>query len=156
LYGETDLTRAEAAHRRAMRVAFLIGGLALILVVAGMIFRIKPLSLAAAILGGCAAYFWIAMKLAPWSGYLKFLREMQEGLRRETEGAFVSAGQDSREVDGVRVRDFLLDGGGDVPLLFYWDDEKPRPDFQPGQRLKVIAFGKFITSCEEIGPTEGG
>ncbi len=156
MYGEQDLMRAEAEGRRARNIALLIGGLALVAVVCGMIFRVRPLALASAILGGCWAYGWISLKLMPWYDYLKFLREMQSGLRRETIGAFVSVSPETRAVDGVRVRDLTLDDGGDVPLLFYWDEEKPRPDFTPGQRLKVTAFGKFITSCEEVQPLEGG
>jgi hypothetical protein len=152
VYGEADLLKTEAARKRVLTVALIIGGAALLLVVAGMTFRIKPLALAASIIGGCVVYSWSAFKIAPWSAYRRYLREMQSGLRRETEGAFVSAGEDSRTVDGIRVHDVLLDAGQEVNLLFYWDDEKPRPDFQPGQRLKVTSFGKFITSYEEIGP----
>jgi hypothetical protein len=156
VYGEADLTRTEAARKQAFIVALLIGGAALLLVVAGMIFRIKPLALAAAIVGGCAAYSWSALKIAPWNAYFRFLREMQTGLRRETEGMFVSQAAESRMVDGVRVHDMLLDAGQDVHLLFYWDDEKPRPELEPGQRLKVTSFGKFITSVEAMGRAEGG
>ncbi len=151
MYGEADLTRTEAARKRALTVALLVGGAALLLVVLGMTFRIKPLALAAAIVGGCMVYSWSALKIAPWSAYLKFLREMQSGMSRETEGTFVSEADESRTVDGVLVHDVMLDAGQEVNLLFYWDDEKPRPGFEPGQRLKVKSFGKFITSFEEIG-----
>ena len=150
MYDEQDLHCAEAEGRRARNIALIIGGATLIIVTCGMIFRIKPLSLAAAILGGCGTYGWISIKLMPWLDYLRFLREMQSGLRRETVGAFVSIAEETRMVDGVRVRDLTLDDGGDVPLLFYWDEEKPRPVFTPGQRLKLTAFGKFITSYEKI------
>jgi hypothetical protein len=153
VYGEQDLLRAETEGRRAQNIALALGGAAFIAVVCGMIFRVKPLSLAAAIVGGCLAYGWISLKWMPWRDYLRFLREMATGLRRETTGAFVSVGEETRMVDGVRVRDFTLSDGGDVPILFYWDEEKPRPGFAPGQRLKLTAFGKFITSCEEIGQT---
>lgn len=134
-----------------MTVALIIGGAALFLVVLGMVFRIKPLAIAAAIAGGCAVYSWSALKIAPWSAYLKFLREMQSGLTRVTEGAFVSQADDSRAADGIRVHDVLIDAGQDANLLFYWDDEKPRPELAPGQRLKVTSFGKFITAFEVIG-----
>lgn len=153
MYSEADLTRAETGRKRALNTAYVLGGVTLLLVVCGMIFRIKLLAQAAAILGFCAVYGWCALKFVPWRDYLHFLREMQSGLRRETEGAFVSAGGEARMIDGVRVRDLMLDAGQDADLLFYWDDEKPRPDFQPGQRLKVTSFGKFITSYEEIGQT---
>ena len=151
MYSDRDLMRTESARKRAFTVALLIGGAALLLVVLGMILRIKALALAAAILGGCAAYGWSALKVAPWSAYLKFLREMNSGLARATEGTFVSQADESRMVDGVLVHDVLLDAGEDADLLFYWDDEKSRPDLTPGQRLKVTSFGKFITAFELIG-----
>jgi len=151
VYSEADLIKTESARKRAFNVALLIGGAALLLVVLGMILRIKPLAMAAAIAGGCAAYSWSALKIAPWSAYLKFLREMQTGLTRVTEGTFVSQADQSRAVDGVLVHDVLLDVGQDADLLFYWDDEKPRPDLTPGQRLKLTSFGKFITALEVIG-----
>jgi hypothetical protein len=156
VYGEEDLRKTEAARKRALIVALLIGGAALLLVAIGMVLRIKWLAVAAAIAGGCAAYSWSALKVSPWNAYLKFLREMQSGLRRETEGAYVSQEAQSRMVDGVLVHDLMLDAGQDVNLLFYWDDEKPRPDFKPGQRLKVSSFGKFITSCEIAEGAKGG
>ncbi len=155
MYGEADLDRAERASRRARNAALAMGAAALLAVVAGMALRIKPLALAAAIAGGWAVYGWCALKLAPWSAYLKFLREMSAGLRREARGAFVSAGAEPRMVDGVMVRDVLLDTGGDVPQLFYWDEEKPMPDFAPGQRVRFAAFGKFVTGCDSE-PSEGG
>jgi hypothetical protein len=151
VYGEADLIKTESARKRALTVALLIGGAALLLVVLGMILRVKALALAAAILGGCAAYSWSTLKIAPWSAYLKFLREMNSGLTRETEGTFVSQADEARMVDGVLVHDVLLGAGQDADLLFYWDDEKPRPDLTPGQRLKVTSFGKFITAFEVIG-----
>lgn len=150
MYGEADLLKTESARKRASSVALLIGGAALFVLVLGMMLRIKPLALAAAILGGCAAYSWSALKVAPWSAYLKFLREMNAGLTRATEGAFVSQADESRMVDGILVHDVLLDAGQDADLLFYWDDEKPRPDLTPGQRLKLTSFGKFITAYEVI------
>lgn len=153
MYGEEDLKKTEAARKRALTVALLIGGAALLLVVAGMVFRVKWLAMASAILGGCAAYSWSALKVSPWSAYLKFLRDMQTGLSRETEGIYVSQAEQSRMVDGVLVHDLILDEGQDVNVLFYWDDEKPRRDFKPGQRLKLTSYGKFITSCEVA---EGG
>ncbi len=151
MYGEADLIKTESARKRALNVALLIGGAALLLVVLGMILRVKALAFAAAMLGGCAAYGWSALKVAPWSAYLKFLREMNSGLKRVTEGKFVSQADESRMVDGVLVHDVLLDAGQDADLLFYWDDEKPRPDLTPGQRLKLTSFGKFITDYEVIG-----
>lgn len=151
MYGEVDLLKTESARKRALTVALLIGGAALFVVVLGMVFRIKALALAAAIIGGCAAYSWSALKVAPWSAYLKFLREMNSGLTRATEGTFVSQADESRMADGVRVHDLMLDAGQDAFLLFYWDDEKPRPDLTPGQRLKLTSFGKFITALEVIG-----
>jgi hypothetical protein len=151
VYSDADLLKTESARKRALTVALLIGGAALLLMIAGMIVRSKPLALAAAILGGCAAYGWSALKIAPWSAYLKFLREMNSGLTRATEGTFVSQEDESRVVDGVLVHDVLLDAGQDTDLLFYWDEEKPRPDLTPGQRLKVTSFGKFITALEVIG-----
>ena len=150
MYGEADLTRAGAAWKRAFIVALIMGGAALLLVIAGMTFRVEPLAIAAAIVGGCLTYSWVALRIMPWSAYLRFLREMQTGLRRETEGAFVSQADESRMVDGVQVHDLLVDAGQDVNLLFYWDDDKPRAEFQPGQRLRLTSFGKFITTIESV------
>jgi hypothetical protein len=150
VYSESDLKKTESARKRALTVALLIGGAALFVLVLGLVLRIKALAIAAAIVGGSAVYGWSALKIAPWSAYLKFLREMNAGLARATEGTFVSQADESRVVDGVLVHDVLMGAGQDTDLLFYWDDEKPRPDLTPGQRLKVTSFGKFITALEVI------
>lgn len=155
LYSEADTKRALDARNRALRVVWVVGVLTLALTVAGFVVRMKYLSLAALILGSCFIYGWISLKVMPWVAYLRLMREMETGLRKETVGAFVAVSEDSRMVDGVSVHDFLLDAGQDADLLFYWDDDKPRPEFQPGQRLKVTSFGKFITNWEKIDRPEG-
>lgn len=155
LYGEADKMRALGARNRAMRVVWAVGAVALALTVTGFFIRMKYLSLAALILGGCVVYGWVSLKVMPWAAYLRLLREMESGLRKETVGAFVAAGEESRTVDGVSVHDITLDAGQDADLLFYWDDDKPRPEFVPGQRLKVTSFGKFITGWEKVAQPEG-
>ena len=155
LYGEADKKKALGARNRAMRVVWVVCAVALALTVTGFVIRMKYLSLAALILGGCVVYGWVSLKVMPWIAYLRLLREMESGLRKQTVGAFVAAGEDSRMVDGVSVHDVMLDAGQDADLLFYWDDDKPRPEFAPGQRLKVTSFGKFITGWEKVGQPEG-
>lgn len=156
MYGEVDERRAEAAWKRAAVVAYVLGAATIIITVLGLIVRIKWLSIAAAALGGGAVFGWISLKLAPWSAYRRFLRDMREGLERRTEGTLVSISAPTRLVDGVSVHDVLLDAGEGTDLLFYWDDDKPLPDIRPGCRVRVTSFGKFVTDCETLMEPEGG
>jgi len=158
VYGEADMKRAEAALRRAALIAGALGAAALLMTALGLILRIKAFAIAAAAVGGGAVYGWIALKLVPWSAYVKFLREMAQGLKRETCGAVVSLSDETRLADGVVVRDLMLDAGADSDLLFYWDEEKPRPDLAPGARVRITSFGKFVTALEplESWSPEGG
>jgi hypothetical protein len=155
LYGEEDQRRAQEGWNRAAFIACAIGAAALALSIIGLVIRIKWLAVTAAAVGGCAVYGWIALKLMPWSAYRAFLREMAEGLTRTTQGTLVRFDDQIRFVDGVGVRDMLLDDGGGTDLLFYWDIEKTWPGFEAGQRLKLISFGKFVTSIEGAA-AEGG
>ena len=150
MYGETDEIRAQAAWKRAVWIACVMGGAGLLITILGLVIRLKWLSTAALALGGCAAYGWTMLKVMPWSAYLKFLRDMKEGLKRETEGAFVSMDEETRLVDGICVHDLLLNADCDTDLLFYWDDEKPRPALEPGRHLRLTSFGKFVTALEML------
>ena len=152
MYTEKDF---QAASREVKRRACILA--AIFLAAAGLltwalVARYRVLCYASVMLGCCAFYFYLMLKLLPWISYWKFLRDMRAGRSRVTEGWFVSLSDQARLSDGVAVHEFILRIGDkeEDERLFFFDDDKPLPRLEAGQRLRLTSYGNYITGCEQI------
>ena len=43
-----------------------------------------------------------------------------------------------------------LDPEGEDARLFYWDDDKPMPELEKGEKIRITSYGNFVTGVERI------
>lgn len=154
LYDESDRERTSRALRKGW-IALLC---ALIPTLAGlvalMILRQKYPAIIVTVVGAWICYYIIMNKMMPWFRYRRFLRDMDEGLSRVTDGWFVSLSESPRMADGVSVHDFVLRVGDEEEdeRLFLWDDDKALPEINEGEPIHVVSFSNFVKklSCETV------
>lgn len=102
--------------------------------------------------GGLMLFLW-EMKVSPVRLYGKYMREVLEGLRHDTEGVVVSLAQEGTFKDGVFFSVLILnvdpkmDAEGE--RLFYVDRAQQRPDLLPGDRVRLTSNGNFVTAWEK-------
>lgn len=98
------------------------------------------------------AVVWLVFGLGLFCGPLKRYAAMLDGVlhgRNHTvTGAWAGAAEALSEVDGVTCRAVGLtvqdEKGRDWERLFYWDNEKPLPDFAPGETVEITHHGKQV------------
>ena len=145
MYTEEDKIRAKQGLTKMLVINVIIFLGTLALAVAGMVLRYQWLAMGGLALCLCATYCFLSVKTTPWYKYYKFIKDMFEGRSRETVGDFVECSDEIRLADGVQVHDFLVKPDDqEENLLYYWDDDKPRMQFKPGDRVKVTSFGRFV------------
>lgn len=152
MYQEHDYTNAKNTMSRYL----VLTGCVLMAFIAAMLvgvwLRIKPLAVASPVVGSWVFYtMWVVLCL-PWVRYYKFLCEMKNGRRRITECYYMDVAGRVRIVDGVQIHDMnaSLDPEGEDPRLFYWDDDKPLPTYDKGQKVRITSYGNFVTGIEAI------
>lgn len=149
MYSEKDYSEA----RKAMIIRIVIGSLLIAAIAAALIvftrMRMLAVSMIVCCVLFCVTFFYWSVKLMPHIRYNIFLRDIRQGRRRETECSFVSFSEGVVIRDGVQVHEMIVrvDDTEDGERLFYWDDDKARPDYAEGQALKIESFGNYIVSC---------
>ena len=145
MYTKEDQLRAKSGLIRMILFNLAILLLTLAIAAAGLVLRLQWLAMLGTVLCLCLTYGFFTLQTQPWIRYFRFIRDMFEGRSRDTVGAFVECSDEIRLADGVEVHDFLLKPDDqEENLLYYWDDDKPRRSFTPGQRIRVTSFGRFV------------
>lgn len=152
MYTESDFAKAKNTMKRELITAVCVLAASIVLMAVGLVTRIKPLAIGAPLAGSWIVYTLWVVKCLPWIRYNKFLRNMQEGRRRVTECYYMDIAGRVRIVDGVQIHDVnaSLDEKGEDARLFYWDDDKPLPNFEKGQKIRITSYGNFITDIEAV------
>jgi hypothetical protein len=102
--------------------------------------------------GGLLIFLW-EMKVSPVLAYRRYLRELFAGLRRRAEGKVVSFSPEGTYKEGgffsalIINSDSKMDAEGE--RLFYVDRCKTRPALEPGDFVRVTAYGNFMTAWEK-------
>ena len=152
MYTEQDYTAAGKMKKKEIYIAVGILLAALAAMCVGVAVRLRPLALVSPVVGGWIFFTLWTVKCLPWIRYDRFLNEMKEGRKRDTECFFWDVAGRVRIVDGVQIHDVnaSLDEQGEDLRLFYWDNEKPMPQIEKGRRVRITSYGNFITGIEEI------
>lgn len=152
MYTEQDYTAAKSTMKKYLYITVGILAVFLAAMCVGLVLRIKPLALAAPIVGGWVFFTMMTVKCMPWVRYNRFLKEMKDGRKRQMECYFMDIAGRTRIVDGVQIHDVnaSLDEAGEDVRLFYWDDDKPQPEIEKGQKVRITSYGNFITGIEKI------
>lgn len=152
MYTESDFVQAKKTMIKELVIAFATLIVFIVLMVVGLVTRVKLLAIASPLAGSWIFYTLLVVKCMPWIRYNKFLRNMKEGRRRVMECYYMDIAGHVRIVDGVQIHDVnaSLDEEGEDVRLFYWDDDKPMPAFEKGQKVRITSFGNFITAIEAV------
>ncbi|MBQ8161737.1 MAG: hypothetical protein IJ083_13455 [Clostridia bacterium] len=98
--------------------------------------------------------FFFELTILPLIRYRRHVQDMLTGITHEIEGTFLSFDQEVSMVEGVRFRAMNVqcvdDLGKDYERMFYYDVEKPLPDFQNGDTLRIVYHDRQIASVEKI------
>ena len=155
LYTEEDLTNVRGQLRR--RMIFLAAALIL---GAGLTawtlildnhkdYRPEILTTLAVILTGSAGIFIWDMLISPIRAYARHVEASLHGRTHEVTAAFDHEKEETSEVDGVSFRELIFvegeDRTGDMQRVFYWDREKPMPDFAKGQEVVIQYYDRTVT-----------
>ena len=109
------------------------------------------LMLAALLAGFGWALFFGDLKLMPALRYVRFLREMQSGLRRTTECTLERLEGEAQMQDGVRVfaLHVRLAESGDSRILYV---NASKADMLPdmGARVRITGYGRHVVECVEF------
>lgn len=101
----------------------------------------------------CALFVW-GMAISPLQKYKKYLLSALNGMNRGTEGVFQLWENETAEREGVLFIPLYLNIGDPAKeeddRLFYWDKNLPRPDWQKGDRLRLVSQDKAVLSWEKL------
>ena len=140
----------DCVRKRANRALAIAIGMAVIgLAVAGTarVVRNRALGLAGLIAFSILAYGYYALFARPRIVYGRFVSSLLTGLTHEGEGWFEGIDKAVRtSEEGVQVRGVTLleSKANKREALYYWDDHFSFPDIEPGRKLRVVAFGRYI------------
>ncbi len=114
--------------------------------------RSEIMAMAVCVVGACALFFYLSMKVLPWVHYWRFQADMRKGRAHEMDCRFVSLSDSERISDGVAFHDFIVTledaDSEDAQRLLLWDADKKAPELRPDQRLHVRAFGNYIIALD--------
>lgn len=147
MYTEKDYQMAQKNAKRVIYITVGILVVALVLTGVFVALRQKWPAVIALALGAWIAYAFYSFKGSPWVCYRRYLRDVREGLSRQTDCFFVSMSENTRTVDGVDVYDLTarVGDGEEDERLFYWDADKTVPALHEGQAVHIVSYGKFVT-----------
>jgi hypothetical protein len=146
MYSDTDYQNAKNQMRKYLIVTCVVFLLLLGGMIAGLIVRNKALTIVMAVVASWTFYTMLMLKCMPWIKYVRWLKDMREGLSRETDGWFVRTDPACRLSDGVAVHEFIVrvGDGEEDERLFLWDDDRPLPDVRPDQKVHIKSFGNYV------------
>lgn len=151
MYHSDDLRQAQ--RRCNCCWALLIGillPLAMIYVLALLKGR-QGLMLAALLIGFSVSVFIGDLKLLPALRYLRFLREMESGLRRSADCVLMKVETEAQMQDGAQV--FVLHvcmtESGDN-RIFYVNASKIAQLPEIGAHVKITSYGRHVVDCLKL------
>lgn len=151
LYTDGERKRAE---RLARKWALTLGGVELMLLtayVAGILLDLRWAMLAALLLGFVAALLLGDLCLWPALRYQRFLRELDEGLRRRAI-CTVDGLRDAVEMrDGARVRELQVRLSDGDSRIFYVNADCAAWIPEPGARIELESCGRHVTGVRRCG-----
>ncbi len=155
MYEEKDLQEIQAQRKRRWILLLIPVGILAVLAVIAFIRRVEWLAMAATLAGGALLIAGYDLAIKPLSAYAVHVNNMLHGRRREIELPFANFSEDLSLVDGVRYHALTCtdydEKGKPYERLFYYDAEKPAPDFRPGEVLHIVFHDKEISVIERAG-----
>ena len=148
MYDQKDFAENGQQLKHELLVLGCISAPFIIGIIVSFIFRIQLLTVVLSAIYGALFIFLYNMRIAPVTAYRRYLKNLTNGLKRETEGVLVSFDSDETFKEGVRFNtmiinvDMKMDPEGE--RLFYYDLCKPRPVLKEGDLLYIKSHGNYV------------
>lgn len=159
LYTEDDLRAVQDQLKKRYIVLLLISLVFLALLIFTLVIdnhkdnRPVVFTTVVLMLWGFSFIFFFDMFCQPLRKYIRHLEYSLHGRSHEAEVEFSHWNDDESMVDGVRYHDAIFLGEanrhGERDRMFYWDAEKPLPDFRAGDLILVKYYDRFITGYDK-------
>lgn len=154
MYTENDLQEVLAQRKRRWIVLLLPAAVLAAVIIASLVIRAERLTIVATIAAGALLIAGYDLFIKPVSAYATHVNNMLHGRRREIELPFASLSGAVSLVDGVRCYALTVsdrdEKGKPCDRLFYYDAEKPLPDFREGDMLHIVYHDKGIASIARV------
>ena len=149
MYNSNDMQEARRSLNRCSGLLALMLAPLLALYVLGIIKGLEGLMLSALLIGFICTVLIVDLKLLPVLRYLRFLKEMEKGLRRKLECKLESLDVQMQMQDGVRVHALHVsaDGGS---RIFYVNASKMELLPKMGARVVLTSYGRHVLNCEVL------
>ena len=158
MYSENDLNDAQQAVQRARLLMFLPAAVLLAGAIVSFIFRIKWLTILLSILGGSWMVFSHQLFVIPRRGYMEHVRSALRVARKVAEGYYLRMEETPVERNNVMFYAFYLNVGEkqdpEDDRLFYYDAQKPIPDWKSGDMLHIVSYDKFVSAYNTLSGAE--
>ncbi len=161
MYSQEDLAQVEAQLRKRRILTFLPP--ALLFAVGAAVFAVCQghrqdwgwgFAAAATILGGWYGLFLYGVYLRPMKWYLRHVRYMLEGRKRETTGILTSIAESACDKEGLDWYALTVNVGEkndpEEERLLYYDALKGRPELPLGARVTVLSNDKMIADIRRV------
>lgn len=156
LYTEQDLQTIKDQLKKRRYVLYAVCAVFAAVIAVSFILRddrnhisYEWLTVLAAILLSFSVIFIAEFLCRPLRCYARHIDTALHGRSHETAFEFRCIENDESLVDGVRFRDMTFLGEADKHGIrerrFYWDAEKPLPDFAEGENITLTYYDKAIT-----------
>ena len=151
MYNPNDMQEARRSLNRCRGLLALVLMPLLAAYVLGAAKGWQGIMLAALLAGFVCALLIGDLKLLPALRYVRFLKEMENGLRRSVDCTLESLDAEEQMQDGVRVYALhvrlLADGDS---RIFYVNVSKSGCLPAMGKRVRLTGYGRHVVGCEEI------
>ena len=151
MYNQNDIQEARRSLNRCSGLLVSVLLPLLVVYVLGIVKGRQGLMLMALLLGLACTVFICDLKLLPARRYMRFLKEMEIGLRRSTDCTLERLDTQVQMQDGVRVcaLHVCLNAGGDS-RIFYVNASKTDCIPVMGTVVRITGYGRHVVNCEEL------
>ncbi len=154
-YGDEDWTRARTDRNGEAKKMMLFALPFFVLAIAAFIMRMQMLCIVAVVLCGAVMIFYYDLRVSPLVWYVRYLRELRQGLTHQTAATLVSIGEDDVFQEHVNVREVIVnvfeDMHPDGERRFWLDSSKKLPEEWKGRDVAVTSQGVYITGMRLMG-----
>ena len=151
MYNQTDMKEARRSLNRCRGLLALVLAPLLAVYVLGIVKARQGLMLAVLLAGFAGAIFICDLRLLPVQRYVRFLKEMERGLRRSMDCFLESMDEEEQMQDGVRVHALhvRLAEDGDSRIL-YVNAAKAYMLPAMNTKVRITGYGRHVVNCEVL------
>lgn len=154
MYTEQDLSSVLEQRNKRWLVVGVICLLLAVVLVFSLVVRMEYVTILSTIALGAVLLFGYEMFIKPLHRYSIFLDNALNGRSHEVECTYQGVEADISQVDGVDYYGITVlqndDDGKPFERLFYWDAQRPIPQLQQGDKLRIIFHDRMVSNLIQL------